>query len=667
MSVKYRNQDGTEVIVAGLTPGGDIEAGAVATRSGQFANATTLSNWGVENQNVVFDTPMPDNDYELEFSYPGDMGYFVVKSKTANGFTGYLQRPLDSASAIGAIRVNYKATKTYTVQHDKQNTEAITAIQAAMPTGAGSGNKLVTASQLTNAITPIANDVDDLKDLIPTGASITNQLVTASQASVDDALNDVSTHAVQNKVVKAALDDKDTTPTENSTKAVTSGGIYNSEQKIRKTRGYYGSKNLINPNKKKVQYSNSINFIVNDDTSVSINGTASSYVPFDYASVILDEGNYILSLNEIQVGLGIRNKAGNAWLAIVSPQSSHGYSKLFTISAEEAGAHAIVLFLENYAQGGTNITAYPMIRLASDEDATWQPYSKSNINLTKTKAEESAIFNTYGSKNILPYPYYETTKEQNGLTFTVNSDGTVLVTGQPTTSSQTNFHLALVNTVKLENGKRYILSGCPEGGGYDKYRLEYSNWSTAGYEDLGNGVIFTEWDPSTYPNQKFNIRIEGGITLPEEGLLFKPMVRLAEVSDDTYVPYAMTNQELSKITRQDFSSTYNTDYISSSSPDPGCYAIKNGLCKEVSIIFSFKDNVTIPANTVLFSLNSDFCPTIPYKEGMNYIHGNIAQGLSTNVIPILITADGNIRLQHNTISPASSSPYKWCQGTLVYI
>ena len=31
-----------------------------------------------------------------------------------------------------------------------------------------------------------------------------------------------------------------------------------------------------------------------------------------------------------------------------------------------------------------------------------------------------------------------------------------------------------------------------------------------------------------------------------DGLVFKPMIRLADISDNTYVPYAMTNQELTK-------------------------------------------------------------------------------------------------------------------------
>lgn len=42
----------------------------------------------------------------------------------------------------------------------------------------------------------------------------------------DTAMSDTSENAVQNKVIKAYIDDRDTTPTENSMKAVTSDGIH---------------------------------------------------------------------------------------------------------------------------------------------------------------------------------------------------------------------------------------------------------------------------------------------------------------------------------------------------------------------------------------------------------------------------------------------------------
>lgn len=47
----------------------------------------------------------------------------------------------------------------------------------------------------------------------------------------DTEMSDTSENAVQNKVIKAYIDDKDSTPTENSEKAVTSDGIYKAIRK----------------------------------------------------------------------------------------------------------------------------------------------------------------------------------------------------------------------------------------------------------------------------------------------------------------------------------------------------------------------------------------------------------------------------------------------------
>lgn len=47
----------------------------------------------------------------------------------------------------------------------------------------------------------------------------------------DTEISDTSENAVQNKVIKAYIDDRDTTPTENSKKAVTSDGIYKAIRK----------------------------------------------------------------------------------------------------------------------------------------------------------------------------------------------------------------------------------------------------------------------------------------------------------------------------------------------------------------------------------------------------------------------------------------------------
>ena len=245
MSLRYRNNSGEETIIAGLTPGGDIEAGAVAQRSGTTSSVTVASGGATETIAVAFDSDLPDDDYIVTLNAPSTGRFSMrVTDKTASGFN---IQCMNNTGSSGSSVIEWAAFKTYTIQHAAQNAESIATLEAMVPSGAGAGNKLVTASQLTNTTSPIANDVTALQDLIPVGASVTNQLVTASQASVDSALSATSEHAVQNKVVKAALDAKqdtltfDNTPTAGSNNPVTSTGIKSAIDNIIQS-------NISNPN-----------------------------------------------------------------------------------------------------------------------------------------------------------------------------------------------------------------------------------------------------------------------------------------------------------------------------------------------------------------------------------------------------------------------------------
>lgn len=228
MSLRYRNNSGEETIIAGLTPGGDIEAGAVATRTG--TQTFSLSSNQAQQYAITFDSDLPDENYIVTFEFTTDVGDIVATPalQTTSGFKLWIHN-VSAASRAGTLK--WTATKTYTVQHAQQNAESIATLEAMVPAGAGAGNKLVTASQLTNTTNPIASDVANLKDLIPVGASINNQLATKNETSVDSALSSTSEHAVQNKVVKAAIDAKqdkltfDNTPTAGSSNPVTSNGI----------------------------------------------------------------------------------------------------------------------------------------------------------------------------------------------------------------------------------------------------------------------------------------------------------------------------------------------------------------------------------------------------------------------------------------------------------
>lgn len=141
-----------------------------------------------------------------------------------------------------------------------------------------------------------------------------------------------------------------------------------------------------------------------------------------------------------------------------------------------------------------------------------------------------------GAKNLLEVT--STTQTINGVTFTVNNDQTITVNG---TNTGTSTALFVINDIPLQSGIAYTLSGCPSGGSSATYyigSLDTTNWQEF-TTDTGNGGTATLNEPKTI---RFRIGIRSGVTV--NNLVFKPMLRRAEITDDTFVPYAPTNREL---------------------------------------------------------------------------------------------------------------------------
>lgn len=177
MSLRYRAADGTETIVSGLTPGGDIEAGAVAERSGNYSLTSSAVGW--TKQTIIFDSPLPDDDYTITFeehsAYGHISGPYLIENKTANGFTVGV---FFTEALTNNMSGTYRAFKTYSVQHAAQNAEDIANIKAVIPSTASSTNQLTPKKYVDDADTALDGRVSDLEDLIPTDASVTNQLAT---------------------------------------------------------------------------------------------------------------------------------------------------------------------------------------------------------------------------------------------------------------------------------------------------------------------------------------------------------------------------------------------------------------------------------------------------------------------------------------------------------
>ena len=151
------------------------------------------------------------------------------------------------------------------------------------------------------------------------------------------------------------------------------------------------------------------------------------------------------------------------------------------------------------------------------------------IRFNKVYGESHQV--TRSGKNFLENTGVSNTS--NGVTFTINDDKTILVDGNNDGTANSRF---IINNYFLKAGT-YILNGCPSGGSSTTYRLaiqKTSDWSILGL-DTGSGSEQFTIDEAT--NIQVAIFIQKGQTI--SNLLFKPMVRLSSIIDDTYEQYGV--------------------------------------------------------------------------------------------------------------------------------
>lgn len=210
-----------------------------------------------------------------------------------------------------------------------------------------------------------------------------------------------------------------------------------------------------------------------------------------------------------------------------------------------------------------------------------------------------AIVNVYGAKNLNSYPYFNTTKSVGGFTYTDNEDGTITAEGTFSGIEYYAFSLhsaySANNSLTLKRG-RYILNGCPSSGSANTYYIKiWVNNTENAYLDTGEGV---EFEVTTESLVHMEIHVYSGVDLSTP-IIFKPMIRDARISDTTYVPYAMTNKDLTdkKVNKTDISSIQltGTTNTSGSTITAGTWFYLNGeLCKAKVDIAS---NATFTLNT----------------------------------------------------------------------
>jgi len=120
------------------------------------------------------------------------------------------------------------------------------------------------------------------------------------------------------------------------------------------------------------------------------------------------------------------------------------------------------------------------------------------------------------NQNLIPYPYTQSSKTHNEITFTVNSDGSLTANGTATGQAYIFINQGLV----LEAGT-YTLSGCPSGGGWSSYCLNVAT-TGGGYYDFGSGKTFTLTEKTVV--NSINVNVFGGAKV--ENLTFYPQLKL---------------------------------------------------------------------------------------------------------------------------------------------
>ena len=144
-----------------------------------------------------------------------------------------------------------------------------------------------------------------------------------------------------------------------------------------------------------------------------------------------------------------------------------------------------------------------------------------------------------GAKNILNV-YDTQTQTINGITWTINNDGTVTANGTATANS---FLYLIPNNTNIAYGYETHISGCPAGGSSTTYEIQVAMTGGTTYHDYGDGQVI----PSTYVYRYFVCAVRNGQTV--SNLVFRPMITEGwkYALSQSFVPYSPTNAELAKM------------------------------------------------------------------------------------------------------------------------
>lgn len=266
-------------------------------------------------------------------------------------------------------------------------------------------------------------------------------------------------------------------------------------------------------------------------------------------------------------------------------------------------------------------------------------------------------------KNLLPFQYVDggsgTVKEINGITWTVNADGTITANGTATAKSV--FSLVRFTEFILPSGT-YTISGCPSGGGYVAHRFEIffgDKDGNAVVDDSDIGAGKTVNAPNGISNAYLVLSIASGATA--NNLVFKPMIEKGTTAT-AYAPYI---PDISAVTLKKCGANLRTPFEAVTSR--GYIVTKNiPVIPNTNYVYSGKNNsliqqlyvhlVQTKKNVVQTKPTGDFAYTFNTGENTElFLQINLPNGCTADEgLELTDFANGATQLELGTIA----SPYE---------
>ena len=298
---------------------------------------------------------------------------------------------------------------------------------------------------------------------------------------------------------------------------------------------------------------NGITWTVNDDGSVTANGTASKEAPYSLiypynlsTMKSLQLGNtYIISdglTDEQHTNVGymqlVRYDKNNPtnWKYGVSSMKG---TEIYTANDENTLQYGIKLIIRNGATAN-NITFKPMLEVGTMSHE-YQPTTISNTSLNERLSDQQG-------QNLIPYPYYRPDSyTNNGITWTVNEDGSVTANG---TATATAHYAVFIGKLGLEIGKNYVLTITTVKGQASLYLANKNkqniNTDIAACRTVNNStlsVIFKYSQTDDFDRDELGLYIVAGTTLTN--CIIKFQLERGTIRHE-YQPTTLSNPTLKK-------------------------------------------------------------------------------------------------------------------------